>query len=186
MATTTYNPRPKEEHKGAESLQHAKEVGGDAMNKAKDVGGDAMNKAKDVGTDALNKAKEVGKDALSAAKEVGADAMDKAKDAASSVGDMASQAATAVGNKANDLTAAAGHGISEFGKTVAQKAPHDGMAGAASQAVAEGIKGSGRYLEEAKLSGMAQDVEQVIKNHPIPALLACLGIGFCLGRAMRD
>jgi hypothetical protein len=164
MASTTYNPRPKDEHKGAEHLEQAKEVGADAMNKAK----------------------EVGKDALNVAKEAGSDALGKAKDAVASVGDMATQAASTVGNKANDLTAAAGHEIREFGNTIAKKAPHDGMAGAASQAVAEGIKGSGRYLEEAKLSGMAQDVEQVVKNHPIPVLLACLGIGFCLGRAMRD
>jgi hypothetical protein len=164
MATTTYNPRTKEEQKGTDPLEQAKEVGAEAMTKAK----------------------EVGKDALSAAKEVGADALGKAKEAVSSVGDMATQAASTVGNKADDLTAAAGHEIREFGRTVAKKAPHDGMTGAASQAVAEGIKGSGRYIEEAKLSGMAHDVEQVIKNHPIPALLACLGIGFCLGRAMRD
>ena len=60
------------------------------------------------------------------------------------------------------------------------------MAGRASQAVADTVKGSGQYIEEAKLSGMAHDVEHVIKNHPIPALLVCFGIGYCIGRAMKD
>jgi hypothetical protein len=52
--------------------------------------------------------------------------------------------------------------------------------------VAEGVKGSGRYLEEAKLSGMAHDVETVVKNHPIPAMLVCLGVGICIGRVLKD
>ena len=28
--------------------------------------------------------------------------------------------------------------------------------------------------------------EQVIKNHPIPSLLICFGLGICIGRAMKD
>jgi len=166
MASTTYNPRTKDEHKdkGMEHLEHAK----------------------DAGAEALNKAKEAGKEAFAMAKEAGAEALDKAKGTVESVGQMATQAASAVGHKADDLTAAAGHEIKEFGETVAKKAPHDGLTGTASQAVAEGIKGTGRYIEDAKLSGMAHDVEQVIKNHPIPALLICFGIGVCLGRAMKD
>jgi ElaB/YqjD/DUF883 family membrane-anchored ribosome-binding protein len=165
MASTTYNPRNKEEHKGTE--HH-------------------LEQAKDAGAEALNKAKEAGKEAFASVKEAGAEALDKAKGTVESVGHMATQAASAVGNKADDLTAAAGHELKAFGETVAQKAPHDGIAGTASQAVAEGIKGTGRYIEDAKLSGMAHDVEQVIKNHPIPALLICFGIGVCLGRAMKD
>jgi len=175
MASTTYNPRHKEEHKSMEHMEHAKEAGTEALNKAKEAGKEAISMAKEAGAEAIDKAKEAG-----------AEALGKAKEAVGSVGEMATQAASAVGQKADDITAAAGHGIKEFGDTVAKKAPHEGLAGAASQAVAETIKGSGRYLEEAKLSGMAHDVEQVIKNHPIPALLITLGIGFCLGRAMKD
>jgi len=175
MASTTYNPRNKEEHKGGEHLENAKQAGAEALSKAKEAG-----------TEALTKAKEAGKEAFAMAKDAGAEALEKAKGSVESVGQMATQAASAVGHKADDLTASAGHEIKEFGDTVARKAPHDGLAGSASQAVAEGIKGAGRYIEEHKLSGMAQDVEQVIKNHPIPALLICFGIGVCLGRAMKD
>jgi len=175
MATTTYNPRAKEEHKSTEQFQHAKEAGAEALAKAKEAGKEALAGAKEAGADALGKAKEAGTEALG-----------KAKEAVESVGAMAAQAATAVGQKADDFTSEAGHGITQFGDTVAKKAPHEGLTGAASQAVAEGIKGTGRYIEEHKLSGMAHDVEQVIKNHPIPALLICFGIGVCLGRAMKD
>jgi ElaB/YqjD/DUF883 family membrane-anchored ribosome-binding protein len=146
---------------------------------------DAAEKIKDAGSQAVDKAKEAGAEAFGKVKEAGAQALDKAKDAVGSVGDMAAETACAVGKKADDLTAAAGHEIREFGHTIGSKAPHEGIAGHASQAVADSIKGGGRYIEEAKLSGMAQDVEQVIKNHPIPALLVCLGIGYCLGRTMK-
>jgi len=123
---------------------------------------------------------------LDKAKEAGAEALGKAKEAASSVGEMASQSVSAAGAKANEATAAAGHGIKELGDKIAQKMPHDGVAGKASQAIADTIKDSGKYLEEAKLSGLARDVEQAIVKHPIPALLICFGVGFVIGRAMKE
>lgn len=173
MATTTYTPRSKEE--GKEHLERAKEAGSEALKEAKDAGAEA-----------LNKAKEAGKEAFAAAKDAGADALGKAREAAASVGAMATETAAAVGKKADDWTAEAGHGIGQWGQTMARKAPHEGIAGAASQAIAEGIKGTGRYIEEHKLSGMAHDVEQLVKNHPLASLLICFGIGYCVGRTMRD
>jgi len=175
MASTTYNPYAKEERKGQEHTD-----------KAKDAGKEALAKAKEAGKEAIDATKQAGSDALEKAKDVGADVMNRAKDAAASVGEMATSAASTVGQKADDMTSAAGHEIREFGNTIAQKGPHGGFAGAASQAVADTIKGGGRYLEDAKLSGMAQDMEQVVKNHPIPAMLICLGIGFCVGRLIKD
>jgi len=175
MASTTYHPATKDDRKGNESWE-----------KAKDAGKETLSKAKDAGQEALDKAREVGEGVLGKVKEAGAHALDTAKGAAHSVGETATETAAAVGKKADDMTAAAGHGIAGFGETIAQKAPHEGLAGRASQAVADTIKESGRYIEEQKLSGMAQDVEQFVKNHPIPTILVVLGIGFCLGRAMKD
>lgn len=134
----------------------------------------------------LEKAKEAGAEAFGKVKEAGAEALGKAKEAAGSVGEMASETWTAAGKKADDMTAAAGHKIEEFGENIAKKMPHEGIAGKAGQAVADTIKGGGHYIEQHKLSGMAHDVETVIKNHPIPALLICFGLGFCIGRAFKD
>jgi len=145
-----------------------------------------FGKAKEAGKEALQKTQEAGDDAVRKAKEAGTQVLGKAKEAASAAGEMASHTAAAVGHKADDLAAAAGHEIREFGDTIAHRGPHQGLAGAASQAVADSVKGSGRYIEEAKLSGMAHDVEQVIRNHPLPALLVCFGVGFCLGRVLKD
>jgi methyl-accepting chemotaxis protein len=136
--------------------------------------------------DPVDQLKDAGNQAIDKVKEVGNQAFDKAKDTAESVGDMAKSAAESVGEKANEYTAAAGHELTEAGKAMAKKMPHEGMAGEASQAIAETIQQSGKYLEDAKLSGMANDLTEVIKTHPIPTMLICLGIGFCLGRAMRD
>jgi len=156
------------------------------MDKAKDSGHEALNKAKDAGKEAMGAAKEAGNDAMNRAKDMGTDVMGKAKEVVGAVGDMASQAVGNVGHKADDLVGGAGHSIRQFGDDLAKKAPHEGMAGAASQAVAQGIKTGGRYLEEARMSGMAQDVEEAVRTHPVPAMLICLGIGFCLGRLIRD
>jgi hypothetical protein len=175
MASTTFDPRGKDQPKSGEHFDRAKDAGMEAMNKGKEAGREAMTGAKEASAEALQKAKEAGTDVIG-----------KARDAAAAAGDAASEAACAVGHKANDVTAAAGHQIREFGDTIARKSPHDGIAGAASQAVADTIKGSGRYIEEAKLTGMAEDVENVVKTHPIPALLICLGVGFCLGRMFKD
>jgi len=183
MASTTYRPATKDK---GDTWEHAKDAGKDTMNKAKEAGQDTLDKAKDVGQDAMNKAKEVGGEALGKVREAGGAALDKAKEAVGSVGDMATESAAAVGRKAEDMTAAAGHRIAGLGDTIAEKGPQEGFAGKAAHAVADTIRSSGQYIEEHKLSGMARDVEQVVKNHPIPALLMVFGIGFCLGRVLKD
>jgi len=171
MASSTFQQHKGGEHKGNEPFDKAKDAGRDAMNKGKealDKGGEMMDKVKDAGAQVMNKAKE----------------------AAESVGEMAgnaaSTAATTATKKADEWTSAAGHKVEEAGEALARKLPQSGIAGQASHAVTEAIKEGGHYLEDAKLSGMVQDVAQVVKNHPIPTMLICFGIGFCLGRALKD
>jgi len=120
------------------------------------------------------------------AKDVASHVMDKTKEAASSVGEMVSNAATSVGKTAENLTASAGSGIKNLGDTLVHKAPHEGMLGDASQAVAKTIKEGGRYIEEAGLSGMADDLTELIRRNPVPAVLVGLGVGFLIGRALRS
>jgi carbohydrate-selective porin OprB len=132
-----------------------------------------------------NNAGQQGADTFDKAKEVGTQVMDKAREAASSVTEMAGGTATNFGKKADDYAATAGADIRHWGDELAQKGPRDGMLGQASQCVADTLKESGRYLEQHKLSGVAGDVSQLIRSHPVPALLICLGIGFCIGRALK-
>ena len=105
--------------------------------------------------------------------------------AASAVGAMASQAACDVGKKADGLAASAGVGIQGLGDRLSQNAPHAGMLGSASQAVARSIHGSGEYLEGAKLSGMTEDVAQLIRRNPIPAVLIAVGLGWFVASKLK-
>lgn len=123
--------------------------------------------------------------AMEKAKEVGAQAFDKAKEAASSVGEMVSQAASTVGKTADNLTSGAGTQIKNLGDTLAAHTPQQGMLGSASQAVASTIKQGGQYIEESGLSGMTEDVTNMIRRNPVPAVLIGIGVGFLLGRALR-
>src|SRR5258708_5576004 len=111
------------------------------------------------------------KEPLEKAKDAGAQAAEKAKEAVASMGEMAQQTAAAVGKKADDLTATAGADIQKLGDTIGEKAPHEGVLGKASQAVAHTLQEGGKYMEEAKLSGMAEDLTRLIRQNPIQALL---------------
>jgi hypothetical protein len=121
---------------------------------------------------------------------------DSGKDAAASVGDMAhhavsalgataSQAACDVGTKADELTARAGAGIQELGDRLGKIAPQTGALGTASQAVAQTVKDGGKYIERAKLSGITENMAQLIRRHPIPAVLIGIGLGWFACRKLK-
>ncbi len=59
------------------------------------------------------------------------------------------------------------------------------MLGNASQAVAQSVKDGGKYIEDAKLSGIAENVAQLIRRYPIPAVLIGIGFGWFLGRKLN-
>jgi hypothetical protein len=120
------------------------------------------------------------------AKEAAASVGEMAGHAASAVGAMAGQAACEVGQKVDDLAASAGVGIQELGDKLSKNAPQEGLLGSASQTVARTVKDGGKYLEGAKLSGMAEDVARLIRRNPIPAVLIGIGLGWFLSRKLRS
>jgi hypothetical protein len=69
-----------------------------------------------------------------------------------------------------------------IGHTIRDNAP-GGWVGSAAEGVASGLEKSGKYLQEEGLTGIAQDLGELIKRNPIPAMLVGLGIGFLLARA---
>jgi len=142
----------------------ARAAAGQAVDKAKDMAGQAVDKAKDVAGQAV----------------------DRAKEAASSVGEMISHTASNVGRKADDLTSSAGSSIKNFGDTIREHAPKEGMIGDAAKTVAGTTNQVGRYLEEEGLSGMFEDMTSLIKRNPIPAILVGVGLGVLIGRVMRS
>jgi hypothetical protein len=52
--------------------------------------------------------------------------------------------------------------------------------------VASALDSTGHYLEEQGLSGMAEDLTNLIRRNPIPALLIGVGLGYLLARMTRS
>jgi hypothetical protein len=120
------------------------------------------------------------------AKEAAAFLSEMASRAASAVGAMASQAASNVGKNADDLTASAGVGIQGMGDKLGKNTPQAGVLGSVSQAVARTVTDGGEYLEGAKLSGMTEDIVQLIRRNPVPVVLIGIGLGWFAWRKLRS
>jgi len=76
--------------------------------------------------------------------------------------------------------------MESLGETVRSKGPESGFLGKATGAVAGALESGGKYLEDKKISGMADDLTDMIKRNPIPALLIGVGLGFLLARTFRS
>lgn len=144
----------------------------------------AQHREKDTAHSMADKAKEAGAGLVDKAKDLASQAGDKVKQAASAVGDAVSGAASNAGKTADKWTSSAGVGIKHLGETIEEKAPREGMLGTATRAVASTLEESGRYLEQEGLSGMMDDVTNVVRRHPLPAVLVGIGIGFLIGRTL--
>ena len=104
---------------------------------------------------------------------------------ASSATQRASEVTANVGQKAAEATSAVGGRIRGVADTLRESLPHEGMMGTASSALADTLDRSGRYLEEEGLRGMADDLTNLVRRNPIPALFLGIGVGFLLGRSLR-
>jgi len=146
-----------------------------------------FNKAKD---EVKAAAGEVKRDAQNAAgdfadraKDTAAGVVDRAKDVASNVADKARDVASNVGQRAEDGLGAVGSGMSNLAGTVREYTPESGVLHNVGARVAEGLESGGRYLRDEGFRGMADDLTDLIRNNPIPALLIGIGVGFLLARS---
>jgi hypothetical protein len=133
-------------------------------------------------SDLRNKAENAGAAGMDKAKDMASSAVDTAKDAASSMAHAMGEAGSAVGDKANEATSAVGGGMKSLAGSIRTHTPHDGIFGNASASVADSLESGGRYLQEEGLRGMADEVSNLIRRNPIPALLVGIGIGFLLAK----
>lgn len=121
-------------------------------------------------------------------KETASHVMDKTKEAASNVGETlsnaASSAASAASKTAEKVTSATGAGVKHLGETIREKGPQDGVLGSATRAVSNTLEESGKYIEQEGLSGMMDDMTELIRRNPVPAVLVGIGIGFLIGRTL--
>jgi hypothetical protein len=140
--------------------------------------------------DHIERGKEAVGEVAQRAKEEGASMMDKVKDTvkdtAAQVGQTVGNVASTVGNKAEDATASIGKGMENLGKKVREKGPESGFLGKATEGIAGALESGGKYLEDKNLSGMGEDLTNLIRRNPLPAVLIGIGLGFLLARTMRS
>lgn len=118
------------------------------------------------------------------AKDIAAEAVNKGKEVGATVAQKAGQAASFVGKKADDATAAVGSGMKSLAGSIRDKTPEHGIVGAAGAAIADTLESSGRYLEHQGLSGIGDDVTNLVRRNPLPAILCAVGVGYLLARAL--
>jgi hypothetical protein len=113
---------------------------------------------------------------------------------ASQAGESASAAMTAVKEKASDLASgvvdrvdsgihAAGRGMENLAQGIRDNTPNEGFMGTASGKVADTLESSGKYLEQHGVGDMVDDLTEIIRRNPIPAVLVGIGVGFVLAKA---
>jgi len=95
-------------------------------------------------------------------KDTASSVMDKAKDIASSVSDQAQDTFSNLKDSASDL------------------------AGNVTRRANEAWETSRDYVTNEGFSGMVDDVSDVIRRNPLPALLIGFGLGFVLARALKE
>jgi len=170
----------------AHSSSSTKDYGQSTAEKAKETAGQYADKAKETASQFADKAKETAGNVADKAKDFVGQMGDKTREAASAVGDMASNAASNVGKSADKMASSAGSSVQHFADTIKEKGPHGGVLGDATRAVADTIHEGGKYLEQEGLSGMMDDVTNVIRRNPLPAVLVGIGLGFLIGRTLGN
>jgi hypothetical protein len=93
---------------------------------------------------------------------------------------------TQVGDKADDVIHATGEHLSEMADTVRAKSPTGGPVGDLAASGADALDRSGSYLQQADLGDIRNDLETVIRRHPVESLVVGLGLGYLVARAIRS
>jgi len=99
------------------------------------------------------------------------------------VAQQAREAACAVGHKAEGAAATVGEGMTSAAQTLRAQAPQAGMLGSAAANVADTLERGGRYLQEEGLRGIGDELTNLIRRNPLPALLIGFGVGYLIARA---
>jgi len=146
--------------------------------------GDRHNASEPAST--IDKAKDMASDLADRAKDAAHSAKDMAKDAVHSAKDMAKDAANAAEKKTDSAIHSVGSGMETLADKIRDKGPHEGVLGKASDRLAKGLESGGHYLQEEGIANIAEDLTDVIRRNPIPALVVGIGLGFLLARATRS
>lgn len=140
----------------------------------------------ETGSSATEKAKDLASSVAHTAGQAASGVTQKAKDMASSATHTASDVASNISHKAEEATSNVGSGMRSLAGTLRENMPQEGMMGSAGSAVADTLERGGRYLQEEGLEGVGEELTNLIRRNPIPALLVGIGVGFLIARSLRS
>lgn len=112
-------------------------------------------------------------------------AKENVHEATSAAMNKAHEMADAAGKKVDEATNAFGEKVKAVAGSLRERGPRDGMLGNATDAVADSLEHTGRYIQQEGLLGMAKDVTELIRRNPVPAVLVGVGLGFMLAQMFR-
>lgn len=124
-------------------------------------------------------------DIRSSAEHAASHASESIQQTASSAMGKAQEMAGSASKRVDEATTALGERVKSVAGTLRERGPQDGMLGSATGAVADSLENTGRYLQEEGLLGMTEDVTELIRRNPIPAMLVGVGLGFMLAKMFR-
>ena len=120
------------------------------------------------------------------AQNVASELAHKAGEAASTVATKAQNLAGQATERADEAVSAVGERMSGLAGTIRQSGPREGMLGSATTKVADSLKSSGDYLREQGLTGMAEDMTNLVRRYPVQSLLVGFGFGLLIGIALSS
>src|ERR1044071_2607354 len=128
---------------------------------------------------------------FTSASEAGAnDSVSKLSGVGSTVREKASGAKDSLANAleagAEKLRARGGDGMSAAGATGRSMALAGDRMSQVTSRVAGGMEGAADWLRDADLDGLKTSIEQQVKEHPGRTLLIAAGLGYLLGKALRE
>lgn len=126
------------------------------------------------------------RDAAAAVAEQTRNAVSTAKDKGQEVLDSARQSVATIKDRAEEAVAGVPVQMKHLAGQIRERVPQEGTIGTAAHTVADTLESGATYLEEHDMRAMAEDVAGVVRKHPIPAVLAGIGVGFLLGRTLRS
>jgi vacuolar-type H+-ATPase subunit H len=166
--------RPYETPAGATQREQLKEEGANMLDAATERTKQAGEKAGNIAQSAVDKVKQTADDLRS---KDASEIVDDARAKAAEVGDAAA-------SKVDSAMTATGEQMSTLAQTVRENAP-EGKAGEVASKAADALDRGGEYLQTADLQMVRGDLERVIREHPIEALLVGVGVGYLVARATR-
>lgn len=193
VTSTTQRDKHPSENAGTGVVDSAKDMAKGAAQKvsdgAKKVGEEAKSFASDAAQKVSDGAKKVGEEAKSLASDAAQKAADlgnQAKGVAAGAIHKAEDAACFIGHKAEEAKEAVGTGMKSLGTTIREHTPKEGVVADAGAAVAGTLESGANYLEHHGFKDIGDEMTNIIRRNPIPAVLVGIGVGFLLARAIRS